>query len=181
MNDFPNRQEQEKLEGLFARAATLDLGPDPYLATRVAARAAESRGARRQLFFWRALSAGLGGVALLVLVAFALTRHHGAPASLQAVVNKPHVVMVKLQELPGLAAAEIELPDGVYFYSESIPGLKEKRELRLAWAPGAKPYLPFVVKGEAEGTREVTVRFRGHDGELLEERKIEIAFRKERS
>lgn len=185
MSDFPSQNEQQRLEGLFAQAAALPLEPPPFLATRVAAQAAAKLRDRRQLSFWRRLSAGLAAcaavAAVVVVVVVVGKRPPASPETLAAVVNKPHVVMVKLQELPALASAEIELPDGVYFYSESIPGLKEKRELRLAWSPGAKPYLPFVVKGETEGARQVTLRFRGAGGELLEERRIEIFFRKGKS
>ncbi len=180
MNDFPNKEEHDKLQRLFAQASAVPLDPPPFLATRAAAHGAAMHRSRRQLFFWRFLSAGLASAFAIAFV-FASYGPSSHSNRLAASVNKPHVVMVKVQELPSLAAAEIELPEGVYFYSESIPGLKERRELKLAWAPGAKPYLPFVVTGDSEGMRQVTVRLRDSDGKVLEERKIEILFRRERS
>lgn len=172
------KKDLSELEALFARAARVPMPASPYLATRVLARSRELANAKRKLRLWQALSFGLVTAGLLVL--FVLPKF-SSDQKLEAQVNKPQVVMVKMQEAgpAAIASAEIALPEGVFFFSETIPGLKEKRELKVAWSRAAeKPYFPFVVRAEEAGTKVVTVRFRDSAGYIVTERAISIRFTK---
>lgn len=177
-----NKQEQiqeredQALKALFGRASSLPLEPSPFLATRVLAEVKARSREKRKLRFWQALS---GSLAVSFAIAFVLLKPAASPDGLEAGINKPHVVMVKVQEASRaqIASAEVELPDDVYFYSETFPGLKERRELKIAWSQETdKPYFPFVVKSDHTGTKLVKVRFRDRSGGVLLENNIQIHF-----
>lgn len=182
MNDQKQNQRDADLDRLFGRVKDLAVEAPPFLATRVLARVRERRESSRKLRFWRYISLGLAGS--FALVAVALLRPLAKEERFEAQVGKPHVVMVKVQDLQSyaVAKAEIELPDGVFFHSESFPAIREKRSLQLAWNQSAKrPFLPFVLEANTAGEKVVRMRFRDQAGKVLLERQVHIVFRKAES
>ena len=162
-----------RLEALFARALAIPVEAPAFLETRVLA---------RRLFFWRAWALGLGAACCVVVSIAFFSSGHGI--DLRAGVGTPHVVRVELENLDKalVANAEIVLPDGVFFYSESFPGIRDRRELKFAWADGKSPHnLPFVIKSDSPGVHLVRVLFRDGNGAVVGERVLKIEFSGEKS
>jgi hypothetical protein len=169
-------ESQRIVDSAFNEARRIGMEPSPYLRTRILAELRERNSRKSTINLWRWVASGCFTMAMGLLIWTSVMKH---PA-FEAAVHQPYVVRVEMAELQTelIAGAEISLPDGVYFYSEAIPDLKEKRVLDLAWnARLNKPVLPFVIKGEGKGFRQVKVKFFNSAREVVAERTLTIEFK----
>jgi hypothetical protein len=170
-----NREIEDRIRQLFAAGDETLPGPSPFLDTRVLARLRENA-QRATLRRWRRWAI----VSPLAAAALVLSIFLYRPAEFQAPVNTSVLIRVEVEELRGSAIsyAEIELPDGVIFYSERYPELAGEREIRLAWFDRyEEDSLPIVVRASKPGLKRVKLRFLDQDETVLEERQLEIDFR----
>lgn len=179
MGQGKNQQHDEaKLitQQALQSARQMDLQPSPYMRTRILAELRDRKSRKQAVSLWKRVAAGCFTMAVGALI---WTSMFTGKASFEAVVNQPYVVRVEMTELKTelIAGAEISLPDGVYFYSESYPELKEKRSLDLAWNGSLeRPVLPFVIHGEHKGRKEVKVKFFDRERNIVAERALRIEF-----
>ncbi|MCB0384520.1 MAG: hypothetical protein KDD43_03935 [Bdellovibrionales bacterium] len=169
-----NHNRPKDLHQLFERARQAPLDPPPYMGTRVVA-ALRSRGQKKRLWFWQALSfTSLGATLCLAWILF-----QAPGAQFEAQVDNPYVVRVELNELSEqqYVEAEIVLPQGVEFYSKNHPELSAQRTLRLVWnQETGKPFLPFVIKGAEDGKKQILVKFFDESNRMISSRQIAIEF-----
>jgi len=164
------------VDGAFSQARQMDLQPSPYMKTRILAELRERNSRKSAATLWKRVAAGCFTFGLGALIWISTMKS----TAFEAVVNQPYVVRVEMAELQTelIAGAEIALPDGVTFFSENYPELKEKRTLELAWNGQLKtPVLPFVINGGHKGVKEVKVRFFGSDKKVIAEKILKIDFR----
>lgn len=171
--DDPN---EAMIKELFKRADYEELKASPYLATRVLAEI-DSRSKARHLRFWKAfgLANALAVAVLVLMVAFKPSQ-----ATFKAASGEDMLVQVELTSLKKLkiARAEIVLPDGVEFYSNEFPELSSERSLEVAFEENfTAENLPFVIKSNSNGTREIKIHFYGSSGEIVAEKSLKIEFR----
>jgi hypothetical protein len=153
---------------------------DTRVLARVQATLRERREGHRGLLFWKALALS----SLLLAVAIGshdLIRGHGEQiAHFNAPARKAMLVNVEVQplETARIAYAEIDLPEGVGFYSTSHPELVTQRRLVLNWAARDRAIsrFPFAILSNVAGLKKVHVRFRDSDDNLVEERSYQIQF-----
>ena len=153
-----SKYNQENLNNLFTTAKNTPVSMPPYMATRIIAIQKEKKAKSKGLLLWKSLA--LSSLSLCLLLVFTLTTK--STSQLEALSNEPYLVRVEMNKINKLnvAEAEIILPEGVYFYSKSMPELNNLNELRLAWSSDiAKPILPFIVKANKNGTQKVKIRF----------------------
>lgn len=165
----------DRIRRLFDAADEALPEPSPFLKTRILASLmeAETRATLRRWRRWAILSPLAAAALVLCILVY-------RPAEFRAPVNTNILIRVEVEELRGsaVAYAEIELPDGVTFYSEKYPELKKARAIRLAWLDGYEAdTLPIVVQASMPGLKPVKFRFLDRDGALLEERTLRIDFR----
>lgn len=169
-----NHQQPKDLHALFERARRAPLDPPPYMGTRVVA-ALRSQSSKPKVWFWQALS--FSSLGLTLCLAWLLVRAPGT--QFEAQVDNPYVVRVELNELTEqqYVEAEIVLPEGVEFYSKSHPELAQQRTIRLVWnQETGKPFLPFVIKGGKDGSKQILVKFFDHENRMISSRQIGIKF-----
>lgn len=95
-------------------------------------------------------------------------------------VNRQVVVKLEVGDVKSLpiAYAEIDLPEGVEFYSERNPEIIKERSLMLAWESVVKnSHLPFVVKSSSGGMKRINIRFFDDMMNLVSEKSLKINFR----
>jgi len=98
----------------------------------------------------------------------------------RAAIDTPFVVRVDVEELKAyqIARAEIELPHGVFFYSQKYPEIQDQRSLALAWnAEINNTQLPFIIRSSETGSKIVTVRFFDFEGRIVATRELKINFK----
>ncbi|MEQ1877154.1 MAG: hypothetical protein ABL958_10940 [Bdellovibrionia bacterium] len=185
MSHGQDNQRRDKITGseaqriaaaAFASARQMDLQPSPYMKTRILAELRDRKSRTQSVSLWKRVAVACSAMAAVALIWTSMSKS----TAFEAVVNQPYVVKVEMAELQKelIATAEIALPDGVTFYSENYPELREKRNLELAWNGDLKQaVLPFVINGGHKGLKEVKVRFFSADKKVVAERVLKIDFR----
>lgn len=174
-------QNNKKLEGMLEAARSTHVTTSPFFAARTLA---EYRARQKDTFtlrVWKAVA--LTSLSLCFAFVVSLTMRHETSTPYLAAVAKPYVVKIQMAEFQeyNIVEAEIELPEGVSFYSKSYPELKEKRSLRIAWdAQTEQSVLPFVIQGAASGQKLVKVRFFDSNNQAVSERELNIRFQESR-
>jgi hypothetical protein len=166
---------QQIVEKAFNEARQMDLQPSPYMRTRILAELRERKSLYLTVALWKRLAGGSIALVLGLLIWTSTKKATG----FEAVVNQPYAVRVEMAELQTelIAGAEISLPDGVYFYSEAYPELKEKRSLDLAWNGSlSQSVLPFVINGSEKGKKDVKIKFFDNQRKVIAERTLNIEF-----
>jgi hypothetical protein len=92
-------------------------------------------------------------------------------------LNTPLLINVEVGSLGGhqSAIAEVELPEGVHFYSQNFPEIREKRTMRFSWY-GSSPSLPLIVTAEDEGIRIIKLRLYDPSQGTSREKTVSIQF-----
>jgi hypothetical protein len=167
---------EKQLQSLFARARELPVPQDPFLSTRVLAEyRARSRGPARPSFWkWLAL---VSTACSLVLITRNYYLSQGFVYS--AAVNQAIAVRVEIEDLKhfDIAHAEIELPDGVHFYSKQHPEVFSEKSVTVAWNQGSgRTRFPIVIKSDISGKKTVRVSFFDSNDKLVATRDVEIRF-----
>lgn len=161
----PEDKQEQDIKAMFTNVADDSLSPSPYLKTRVLARLEERKETGRKLLFWRFAAAA--GVVLAVLFALLPLNKQ---EKFDSGVGTPFAVRV---ETGGqIAVIELELPEGLEFYSAKHPEISGLRSLRVA--AGEKRSIPFVLKSDRAGEAEVKVRFFGPENTLIAEKNIRV-------
>jgi len=180
----PSLQDQELLATQVRRflKPLKDELPEvsPYLKTRVLARVREAAPARSYGLSFRLAFGSLMSVALMVTGASYINRvtHRVSAPNFVAMAQKPTVVKMDLNDLKlGTSHAQVELSDGVHFYSQKFPELRNRNQLDIDWTNQAAPEsLPIVVRAEAGGNQFVRVKFFNDQDQLVSERVLKIQF-----
>lgn len=166
----------EKIKNLLQVARhELKAEPSPYLKYRVLNQCRELKRRSRWLKAWQwstatTLAMGLLGWALLL---------KSPSASFQAALHRPQLVRMEVTDLAKeqLARAQIELPHGVYFYSEEFPDLEKQRRISFEWSVGEEAeHLPFVVTAKETGVKTIKVKFFDHGNKLIGTKELAIDF-----
>jgi hypothetical protein len=167
-------------KGLFNKARAISLEAPPYMQTRILAELRERQSRSWKLSLWRRLAVSCAAFGMGLLIWVSAFQSSGI---FEAVALKPHVVRVEIKDLESelLAGAEISLPEGVSFYSEAFPELKEKRTLELAWEKGQKPFIPFVIQGDQTGIKEIKVKFLDSNRSVIAEKILKVRFMEKNS
>ena len=85
----------------------------------------------------------------------------------EAVAVKVEMEGAKSSEI---AAAEVQLPDGVQFYSRNHPEWGRQHELTFALEASIEnSRFPFVIQSNESGTKVVRIRFLDSDGHVAQE------------
>lgn len=152
---------------------------DPYLKTRILARIREEQS--KPITFWQRfrIPALASSMAAVAVAASALWMTQGPRGEVfTAAVSKPVVVKMDLKGIDTkVAYAQVELSNGVKFYSRSFPKIEEQKSLDLDWKNREIPAtLPIVVKAEEKGMRLVRVKFFDEGKHLVSERLLKIRF-----
>ena len=173
--DHLGEKSEKRVTQLFQEVKRITFVPPPYLKTRALAELMERRQRARGLFFWRLTAAASTAMALVAVVWLTLAQN----VIFMAVTGRPFVVKIEMEDLDTyrIAQAEIVLPEGLHFYSETIPELHDRRSLVVAWdRETTNGKLPFVIRTDQEGSKKVLVRFFDQNRAVVAERKLEINF-----
>lgn len=179
MDKYRMKKNQNELENLFAQVRNVEFEASPYLATRVLARLRENRKVQRQIWFWRILS---GSVVAFGCAALVLSSRWLEPMQDASVkVAQAYVIHVDFTaaEVASVDHVEVELPDGVHFYSKAhAKELAELRKLNLPISPAlaGRNKLPFVVQSEQTGEHRLMVRMFDGENNLIRERQLTVEF-----
>jgi hypothetical protein len=93
------------------------------------------------------------------------------------VTGQPFLVKVELKDLDrGTNFASIELPEGVYFYSEKFPEVRNERKLEFAFQSIKSTQLPFVIHSDSKGEKEITLTFFDKEKKIITHKTIHIRF-----
>lgn len=186
--DPQSGQKSEKNQELLAAEVRRLLAPlrsdlpevSPYLKTRVLARVRETAPQQAMGFSFRLAFGSLMSLALMVSGASYINRvvHKESAPNFVALAQKPTVVKMDLKDLKmGTSHAQVELSDGVHFYSQKFPEIKNKNQLDFDWKNQSAPStLPIVVRSEAGGNQFVRVKFFNDQDQLVSERVLKIQF-----
>lgn len=169
---------ENQVRDILKQAKDLKTGPSPFLATRVLAELKERR-LNRRLRFWKIFGVVSPAMSLALLL-LVWAQLDSQVTMYDAKVGSPYVVRIEMAELDPrkIAQAEIILPEGVHFFSEKYPEIREKRQLSLQWnGQFEQAHFPFVITGKRDGTKKVKVRFYGEDRKLIMEKDLNIRFR----
>jgi hypothetical protein len=178
INPFEADEELAQRSRALLAATDPGLQAPPFLKTRVLAHWREKEARARNLRWWQRVAATSLALSLS-LVLWVTLRSGSSVQSFQATANQPVAVKVEMHELKmaEVAQVEIELPEGVQFFSLKYPDLQSHRKLSLAWNPTLdSASLPFVIQSSLVGKRAVKVRFLNGKNELVTERTLEIEF-----
>jgi hypothetical protein len=175
-----NDENQDlKLERIFKSVREVEMEASPFLAARVVARLREERRAGRQLMIWKVIS---GAALTLAAVAVVWNVRMNAPQTdKSALVAQAYVIHVDFDETEVAAVdhVEVELPEGVRFYSKTRAAeLANVRKLKLpiSRAFAGRNKLPFVVQSSVAGERQFTVRLFDEANHLMRERLLTVNF-----
>jgi hypothetical protein len=121
----------------------------------------------------------------MMVFVVSLTFFHAAPKdTYSALTGKPFVVRLELEQLrrEHVDYASIELPAGVYFHSDKYPDIKTQNRLEVAVAElGDLEKLPFVIRSDDGGTKQITISLFDKNKKLISEKKLGIIFKGERA
>jgi hypothetical protein len=158
-----------------------DIHPQPsaFMKHRILARVGEKpQRTSKELWFWRALSAG--ALALCAVLAF---RGHIGVRNVDeniAYAQQAYVIHVALNDerVRDAVAAGVELPEGVTFFSKTHPEVAELRSMELAITPGTEgpTRLPFVVRAEHAGIKQIKMKFYNANRDLIYEKEMSVRF-----
>lgn len=173
-------EKNSEASEVLVKARSIKFEPSPYMKTRILAQLRENlteKKQRTQKFVWYRNIAILSVPVTIVLLVLTLRLAHDvhiAPAY-QALAIK--VDIQKADEVE-IAIAEIELPEGVTFYSQAHPQINTQRTLSLDWNKmGPKiSSLPFAVKANVLGEKKIKVRFFNKNKQLFQEQIIKFKF-----
>ena len=172
MTDNENKNE-EIIKSIFQEAEKLPMDSDPFMKTRILAELRIAKERKRSLF-WKisAFASPAIAVALLLLILFLKS------PSFNASVDKNILVKIEVKEMKSqIAFAQIELPEGVHFYSKLYPEISKNRKLVLAVDDSfVKGYIPIIVKSEEAGSKKLTINFLDANQKSIEKRYIKIKF-----
>ncbi len=102
------------------------------------------------------------------------------------VINQGHAaqlgshVMVRMDfqnmgKSSDIIKGEIELPNGVEFYSQQFPEIKDQRKLEFdAEGVFAQGQFPFLVRTTEKGVQEIKVKFYNSQNQVVAERSYKI-------
>lgn len=174
MSDFDQNAEK-RVKQIFEDAEKISLSPTPYLKTRILAevRSSELEANGKSWKRWAIVSPV--AVAVILLITFLLW----TPA-FKVSINQHVLVKVEVKQIKDLkvAYAEIELPEGVAFYSDRYPEMNSQRILTLGWSPSpAKSHLPFIIQSSTPGTKTIRVKFFDESRTLVIEKSLKISFK----
>jgi hypothetical protein len=169
-------EQENRIKALFEQARGLTYEPSPYLETRVLAELRERKHRHSSLLFWKqvALAASTACLALFIYVTF-----FTGNGAYNAQVNQAVAVRIELVKTLSseIALAQIDLPEGVRFYSRRHPELQDQRQLTVAWESlKGKSHLPFVVKADTAGIRTVRVSFYDRNHVVVTTKTLKINF-----
>jgi len=168
------RDEQERsvaVDQIFQKVGRLE-APD-FLEARVFAqwRGRQEASAR----IWKRLalvSSALGFGAVGVLIGVICWT-----PDFRAFVDQPFAVRIELKKLPTdqIKLVKIELPQGVEFYVEKYPQIREQHSLSLRWTKEMnRSVLPIVLRGAEQGKKIIRVRFLDEDNNVIAERALSV-------
>lgn len=187
-NDYTNMKDTDSNNQLLATEVRRFLKPlkdelpevSPYLKTRVLARVRESAPERSYGFSFRLAFGSIMSLALMISSASYINRivHKDSAPNFVAVAQKPTVVKMDLKDLKIAASrAQVELSEGVRFYSQRFPDIKNKNQIDIDWKNQSAPStLPIVVRSETGGNQYVHVKFFNDQDQLVSERVLKIQF-----
>ncbi len=169
------RDQEERIRGILNKLNQDELTPHPYLKTRILAESEALNESRKKLNFWRLVST----LALTSLVVTVLMTSFKRKSLNTLALNRPYVIHVNFsdKEVGVIAAAEIELPKGVHFYSDKNPQVREMRKLRLPVGAqfDGRTRLPFVIVADkAKGIKKIQVRLFDTNNNLVKENFIKV-------
>lgn len=149
-----------------------------FMKTRVLAQLRQERQFKRKLFIWKFVTAG----SLAVLVAtFLIGFKMISQIKADAFTRQAYVIHVDFtqNDRQEVAAAEVELPQGVHFVSKSNVGSMHKLRLPVDVKTAGPGKLPFVVSADDPGEKKIIVRLLNHDDRVIREQVLNYRFAKQ--
>ena len=166
---------QKKSWELFAVAREESIEAPPYLKTRVLQELQSRQRQHSRILLWRRMS--IASMLLIGVIVGWLLRSGQEEAAFIAAVGRPMAVRIELAAA-AVDSVEIELPEGVVFYSEKLGSLAQEKILTLQLGPDyAGGKLPIVVKSNEEGLKMIKVRMLDGKQGLIGERWLRIEFK----
>jgi hypothetical protein len=176
MNHDKEKYRADQVANLFQKAREIELEPSPYFETRVLASCRLFQRQQSHIMKWRFFGLVSSCAAALLLILFLSQTENGV---FKANIHKAVAVRVTVEQAPDqmVAFAQVDLPEGVYFYSKRYPGLREQRRMRLpAELFSKQKELPFVVMAENSGKKTVRVSFFDSNDNFLYDKRFNINF-----
>lgn len=174
--DFDDQELEKKVKSVFEKARSLTYEPSPYFETRVLAELRDRKSRQHGLIFWKrvAFAASTACLAVFLYVyLFVGTTIYNAEIH-QAVAIRVELAKPAEGEI---AFAQVDLPEGLRFYSQRHPELQNQKQLQIAWdSIKDKKFLPFVVMADHTGIQIVTVSFYDSENALVAKKTLRIRF-----
>lgn len=166
-------ENRDKVRSIFEKAQKLPIESNPFMKTRILAELRVAREKKRS-FIWKSLA--LASPVFVAAVLILIFLFYGP--SFKANIDQNILVKIEISEMKNeIAFAQIELPEGVYFYSKLYPQISEKRALVLAIDEGfVKGSIPIVVRSKEAGSKKLKVNFLDAEQKTVSSRYIKIDF-----
>lgn len=177
MTKDPKDQLKSEMDALLAPAKRVQARPQPFHLAKLK-RDVSSSSPKSSLHFWKYFA--LGNFACLLLVTTLLFKSHFSPSDPLAhkvKVNEAYIVKFDLQPMRTLQAqlVEIELPEGIVFYSQANPSVADKRSIYISIdVLEQMKALPIAFRGQEKGEREIAIRFLDEAKNLIDKKTVKV-------
>ena len=163
----------------FSALKSARIEAPPFRKSRILAQLEGRKKASREVLFWR-LIAGVATCACIALVAFNSRSLFSSEGNESLYAMKPYVIHVDFgnEKLTGAMIAEVELPDGVKFFSKAHPEVSKLTSMRMDIPDviEGRSRLPFVVTADRPGIAHLKIRIMDENNQLVRERVISVNF-----
>ncbi len=173
---FEDQELEKKSKEIFETFKRSSLGASPYLKTRVLAEL-DAKKRHQTVVFWKRTAIASTASLFLLIVALLFMFNREPSEGFNAFTGQPLLVKVSISDIKdyNVAYAEVELPEKVTFYSKTNLDVMGARSLTLFNEPSDKD-LPFVIRSEEKGVKEVKVTLYDDSDQVILEKKINIKF-----
>jgi hypothetical protein len=170
-----DKENELQIKGIFAEAQKTELAPSAFLKTRILANIRGLQMEKQNRIFKRfAFAAPIAAIILVLLIIFI------PESGMQIMTNQNVLVKIEIKEIGSLdiAYAEIDLPDGVTFYSVRHPEINSQQNITIAWTPQTETSkLPFIINAKTAGKKAIKIKFFDDNNNLVKEKSLNINFR----
>lgn len=172
MNEFKNKSTSEYLE----KVGSFELKHSRSFKRSIFKKLQDRKEQRKKVFIYKSLIS-----ILAFFLVSTITFNHSKTNDKVFIAKVNDILAIKLDtELSvkqKLYRTEVLLPDGVYFYSESLPEIAELRKLNIKSSDVlGNRYLSIALLAGDPGSKTVEIRHYGLDNNLVEIEKKKLFF-----
>jgi hypothetical protein len=175
---YQDDNDNIRMSEVFKGVRASGIEASQFMKTRVLAQLRQERQFKRKLFMWQFVTAGsLAALVATFFIGFKMISQIKA----DAFTREAYVIHVDFtqNDRQQVAAAEVELPQGVHFVSKSGVASLHKLRLPVDVKAAGRGKLPFVVSADDPGEKRIVVRLLNRDDQVIREQIFNYRFAKQ--